>query len=69
MAGSTITTVLADFALHFGVGKHKRIVLAIDQAGWHTSELVEVPLMHSFGLVAFSLSRTTTRRTPVAFDQ
>lgn len=27
--------VLADFAQHFGVGKHKRIVLAIDQAGWH----------------------------------
>lgn len=35
--------VLADFAQHFGVGKYKRIVLAIDQAGWHTSELVEVP--------------------------
>lgn len=35
--------VLADFAQHFGVGKHKRIVLAIDQAGWHTSEMVEVP--------------------------
>lgn len=26
--------VLADFAQHFGVGKHKRIVLAMDQAGW-----------------------------------
>lgn len=35
--------VLADFAEHFGVGKNKRIVLAIDQAGWHTSEQVEVP--------------------------
>jgi transposase len=35
--------VLADFANHFGVGKHKRIVLAIDQAGWHTSEQVVVP--------------------------
>lgn len=35
--------VLADFAQHFGVGKHKRIVLAIDQAGWHTSEQVVVP--------------------------
>ncbi len=35
--------VLADFANHFGVGQHKRIVLAIDQAGWHTSEQVVVP--------------------------
>ena len=35
--------VLADFAKHFGVGKHKRIVLTIDQAGWHTSKQVEVP--------------------------
>lgn len=52
--------VLADFAQHFGVGKYKRIVLAIDQAGWHTSELVEVPLMHSSNVAAFSLSRTTT---------
>lgn len=35
--------VLADFAQHFGVGKNKRIVLAMDQAGWHTSEQVKVP--------------------------
>ena len=35
--------VLADFAQHFGVGKHKRIVLAMDRAGWHTSEQVKVP--------------------------
>lgn len=35
--------VLADFAQHFGVGKNKRIVLAMDQAGWHTSDLVIIP--------------------------
>lgn len=35
--------VLADFAQHFGVGKNKRIVLPLDQAGWHTSEQVKVP--------------------------
>ena len=34
---------LADFAKHFGAGKNKRIVLTLDQAGWHTSEQVEVP--------------------------
>jgi len=35
--------VLADFSQHFGVGKNKRIVLAMDQAGWHTSEQLEIP--------------------------
>lgn len=35
--------MLADFAKHFGAGKHKRIVLALDQAGWHTSEQVKIP--------------------------
>jgi transposase len=35
--------VLADFAKHFEVGKNKQIVLAMDQAGWHTSRELEVP--------------------------
>lgn len=35
--------VLTDFAEHFGVGQHKRIVLAVDQAGWHSSKQVKVP--------------------------
>lgn len=35
--------VLADFAREFGLGKNKQIILAVDQAGWHTSDLVEVP--------------------------
>jgi DDE superfamily endonuclease len=35
--------VLADFASHFGLGQHKRILLLLDGAGWHTSELLEVP--------------------------
>jgi transposase len=35
--------VLADFAKHFEVGENKRIVLAMDQAGWHTSKELEVP--------------------------
>lgn len=35
--------VLKDFADHFGVGQTKRIVLPLDQAGWHTSEKLEVP--------------------------
>ena len=35
--------VLADFAKHFGAGKNKRIVLPLDQAGWHTSSQVKIP--------------------------
>ena len=34
--------VLKDFASHFGVGEHKRIVLVLDQAGWHISKELEV---------------------------
>jgi hypothetical protein len=35
--------VLEDFARHFGIGKTKQAVLVLDQAGWHTSDQVEVP--------------------------
>jgi transposase len=35
--------VLADFAQHFGVGKNKRIILALDRALWHISDQVEIP--------------------------
>lgn len=35
--------VLADFAQHLGLGKHKRIILTMDQAGWHTSHQVKIP--------------------------
>ncbi len=35
--------VLKDFAKHFDVGQKKRIVLPLDQAGWHTSKQLEIP--------------------------
>lgn len=35
--------VLADFACEFQVGKNKHIILTVDQAGWHTSQQVEIP--------------------------
>ena len=35
--------VLADFAQHFGVSKHKRVILVVDQATFHTSRQVRVP--------------------------
>jgi transposase len=34
---------LADFAKHFNLSANKRVVLVIDQAGWHTSEQVQCP--------------------------
>jgi transposase len=37
------SAVLKDFAEHFGVGQDKRIVLPLDQAGWHMSDQLEVP--------------------------
>jgi hypothetical protein len=35
--------VLADFAQEFGLGANKRILLAVDQAGWHTSKSLKIP--------------------------
>ena len=35
--------VLADFARDFELGANKRIVLAIDRAGWHISHCLKVP--------------------------
>lgn len=47
--------VLADFAQEFGLGKDKRVLLVIDQAGWHTSQGVIVPEgLHLTQLPAYS---------------
>lgn len=35
--------LLADFAAHFGLGKHKRVILVVDQAPFHLSNKVRVP--------------------------
>jgi hypothetical protein len=35
--------VLVDFAQHFGVGKNKRIILALERARGHISDQVEIP--------------------------
>lgn len=40
----TFNRVLADFAQHFGLGPDKHIILSVDQAGWHTSERVVLPV-------------------------
>jgi transposase len=52
---SVFNQVLADFALHFKVGPEKRILLPVDQAGWHMSEKVIVPDgIHLFPLPPYS---------------
>ena len=38
-----ISVALREFAKEVGAGEDKRIVLVVDQAGWHTSSEVEVP--------------------------
>ena len=35
--------LLADFAEHFQLGANKRVILVLDQAGWHTSGKLKVP--------------------------
>lgn len=35
--------VLEDFAQHFELGEQKRVILAVDQAAFHTSKKVRVP--------------------------
>ncbi|WP_342596785.1 IS630 family transposase [Cyanobacterium aponinum UTEX 3222] len=36
--------VLKDFAQHYEIGKNKRVILAMDQAGWHPiKETTEIP--------------------------
>jgi transposase len=40
---ATFELVLADFARSVGAGKKKRIVLQIDNAGWHGPENLAVP--------------------------
>jgi hypothetical protein len=37
------TRVLADFAQAFEVGEQKRILLVLDQAGWHISQRLKIP--------------------------
>lgn len=38
-----LSRVLEDFARHFRLGKHRRVILALDQAAFHTSEHLRVP--------------------------
>jgi hypothetical protein len=35
--------VLADFAKEFGLGAEKQVLLAVDRAGWHISQDLELP--------------------------
>ena len=35
--------VLADFAQEFNLGANKKILLVVDQAGWHTSKNLNIP--------------------------
>ena len=54
--------VLADFASEFKLGKDKRILLVMDQAGWHKSKDLVIPEgLHLSYLPAYSLLFTASR--------
>jgi hypothetical protein len=63
--------VLADFAQEFGLGKDKQVVLVLDQAGWHTSQQVQLQLLSwsTSGIYTFPFPRTATSRASLASDQ
>ncbi len=47
--------VLKDFADHFEMGPKKRVILAVDRAGWHISNKLDVPEgVHLFPLPSYS---------------
>src|SRR4028118_1611112 len=47
--------ILQDFAEHFKLCEKKRVVLPLDQAGWHTTERLQVPNgIHLLHLPAYS---------------
>ena len=57
---SVFNRVLADFAEHMGVGDEKRILLAVDQAGRHLSQDLEIPEGIHLELIRGPLARITT---------
>jgi hypothetical protein len=55
--------ILADFAKSAGAGANKRIVLQIDNAGWHGPENLSVPGWHPPRFPARPQPRATAGRT------
>lgn len=55
-----MSLALAEFARDGGAGPDKRIVLVVDNAGWHTSHAVELPP----GIECFFLRAYTPERQP-----
>lgn len=59
--------VLEDFARELKLGAKKRVLLAIDQAGWHISKELKVPFMITINTFAIPFPRTTTSRKIMDF--
>jgi hypothetical protein len=59
--------VLEDFARELKLGAKKRVLLAIDQAGWHISCIVKSSTRIAFNTFAIPFSRTTTSRKIMDF--
>jgi hypothetical protein len=59
--------VLEDFACEFQVGAKKRVLLAIDQAGWHISCIVKSSRRIKFNAVTLPFAGITTSRKIMEF--
>lgn len=60
--------VLEDFARELKLGAKKRVLLGIDQAGWHISCIVKSSRRITFNTFAIPFPRTTTSRKIMDFS-
>lgn len=60
--------VLADLAREFDLNQNKRILLVLDQAGWHTTEKLVLPEGIDMFFLPSHSRLVTARRTFMAFD-
>lgn len=62
--------VLADFAREFGCCAHKHVLLAVDQAGWHTSHDLKLPSgLHLTLLPSYSPELQPAERLWILVDE
>ena len=58
---------LFDFAQQQGLGKDKKVLLVVDNAGWHRTDKLELPEGLELLFLPPYSPRVTTRRTTMVF--
>jgi hypothetical protein len=70
VSAEVFSLALEHFAREVGAGKTKRILLVVDQAGWHTAKnKLEVPEGIHLEFLPSQLTGATALREAVAFEQ